>query len=125
VRPWLRSLSFRLPGADVILVGTKCDVNEGPPPNAAQRIEGACRKWLDQWYHPTSTKRSGSPLCIEDGVSLISCGGDSEGKESQWPCDWPQDSGGGDSSSLLHRVVHKNDGTLRSVRMVLPLSWGL
>ncbi|CAN0471433.1 unnamed protein product, partial [Discosporangium mesarthrocarpum] len=25
VRPWLRSLSFRLPGADVILVGTKCD----------------------------------------------------------------------------------------------------
>ncbi|CAN0506055.1 unnamed protein product, partial [Discosporangium mesarthrocarpum] len=85
VRPWLRSLSFRLPGADVILVGTKCDVNGGPPPDAAQRMEGACREWLDQWCHPTSTSRSGSPgVCIEDGVSLISCGGHSEGKESQW-----------------------------------------
>ncbi|CAN0507195.1 unnamed protein product, partial [Discosporangium mesarthrocarpum] len=63
---------------------------------------------------------------MEDGVSLISCGGDSEGKESQWPCDWPQDSGGGDPRSLLHRLVHKkNDRTLRSVRMVLPPSWGL
>ncbi|CAN0503710.1 unnamed protein product, partial [Discosporangium mesarthrocarpum] len=30
VRPWLRCLSFRLPGADVILVGSKCDVNGGP-----------------------------------------------------------------------------------------------
>ncbi|CAN0094526.1 unnamed protein product, partial [Laminaria digitata] len=39
---WLRSISYRVPGSDVILVATKCDLAGGSAHGIAQRMDAAC-----------------------------------------------------------------------------------
>lgn len=68
VCPWLRYLSWRVPGCDVILVGTKCDLLASNAVKAvASRIDRACRQWLKVW------ETTGRTVNIEPGVSLTSC----------------------------------------------------
>ncbi|CAN0228431.1 unnamed protein product [Scytosiphon promiscuus] len=137
---WLRSISRRVPGNDVILVATKCDLAGGNPRETGRRIEEACRTWLADWV------RDGlQPVRVEDGVCLTSCcvrmeggvccsgfskrGNDRRGNHSlerDWACDWRDNTDENPSSSLLHRLVHKSDGSgLRGAQMVLPRSWDI
>lgn len=135
---WLRSISRRVPGNDVILVATKCDLAGENSREAGRRIEEACRTWLADWV------RDGmQPVRVEKGVCLTSCcvrvedgvccsgfskqGSDGSGNHSSnrdWPCDWRDNTDETPSPSLLHRLVHKRDGSgLRGAKMVLPRSW--
>lgn len=120
VREWLRSISRRVPGNDVILVATKCDLAGGNACETGRRIEEACRTWLTDWV------RDGmQPVRVEDGVCLTSCcvkvedgvccsgfsrqGNDSSGRGG-WTCDWGDSADEDPSPSLLHRLVNKRDG---------------
>ncbi|CAN0362368.1 unnamed protein product [Ectocarpus sp. 6 AP-2014] len=129
---WLRSISRRVPGNDVILVATKCDLVNGNAEETGRRLEHACRMWLSTWV------RNGmDPVRLEPHVSLTSCFpiGDGEHGESNtgsnaskqgWACDWRHVEGDKSSPSLLHRLVNKPDeGGLRGVQMVLPRSWDI
>ncbi|CAN0189484.1 unnamed protein product [Scytosiphon promiscuus] len=137
---WLRSISLRVPGNVVILVATKCDLAGGNPGETGRRIEEACRTWLADWV------RDGmQPVRVEDGVCLTSCcvrvedgvccsgfskrGNDRGGNHSlerDWACDWRDNTDENPSPSLLHRLVHKSDGSgLRGAQMVLPRSWDI
>ena len=137
---WLRSISRRVPGNDVILVATKCDLVGGNPRETGRRIEEGCRTWLADWV------RSGmQPVRVEDGLCLTSCsvrvedgvccsgfsklGNDSSGShvsQGIWECDWRDDADEISSPSLLHRLVNKRDGSgLRGAQMVLPRSWDI
>ncbi|CAM9876886.1 unnamed protein product, partial [Ectocarpus sp. 12 AP-2014] len=131
---WLRSMSRRVPGNDVILVATKCDLVSGNVEETGQRIEHACRTWLSSWV------RNGmDPVRLERHVSLTSCfpiGASEHGESSRgnhalkqgWACDWRDVEVEGDMSSpsLLYRLVNKPDeGGLRGVQMVLPRSWDI
>ncbi|CAM9930362.1 unnamed protein product [Ectocarpus sp. 6 AP-2014] len=129
---WLRSISRRVPGNDVILVATKCDLVSGNAEQTGRRLEHACRMWLSTWV------RNGmDPIRLEPHVSLTSCFpiGDGEHGESstgsdatkqRWACDWRHVEGDKSSPSLLHRLVNKPDeGGLRGVQMVLPRSWDI
>lgn len=129
---WLRSLSFRIPDSDVVVVATKCDLAGGAATNLARRMERAIQKWLEIW--------SGSQMTavrVEGGVSLTSCaatvasGEDAEaslGKRmkpegSMWACDWREDTPEDSPPSLLHRVVYNSTCDLRGAVMMLPRSW--
>ncbi|CAM9376460.1 unnamed protein product [Laminaria digitata] len=126
---WLRSISLRVPGNDVILVATKCDLAGGNSRETGRRMEEACRTWLASWV------RDGmQPVRVEDGVCLTSCcatgldgqGEGSTGKhtsEGGWACDWRDSKDENPSPRLLHRLVNKRDGGLRGAQMVLPHSW--
>ncbi|CBJ32718.1 LRR-GTPase of the ROCO family, incomplete sequence [Ectocarpus siliculosus] len=129
---WLRSISRRVPGNDVILVATKCDLVSGNAEETGRRLEHACRMWLSTWV------RNGmDPVRLEPHVSLTSCFpiGDGEHGESNtgsdaskqgWACDWRHVEGDKSSPSLLYRLVNKPDeGGLRGVQMVLPRSWDI
>ncbi|CAM9818710.1 unnamed protein product [Ectocarpus sp. 4 AP-2014] len=129
---WLRSISRRVPGNDVILVATKCDLVSGNVEETGQRIELACRTWLSSWV------RNGmDPVRLEHHVSLTSCfpigvGEHDEGitgnhaSKQGWACDWRDVEGDNPSPSLLYRLVNKPDeGGLRGVQMVLPRSWDI
>ncbi|CAM9338887.1 unnamed protein product [Ectocarpus fasciculatus] len=129
---WLRSISRRVPGNDVILVATKCDLVGGNAGEVGKRIELASRTWLASWV------RSGmQPVRLEHGVCLTSCcttrgRGDgekstrNEAMEGGWACDWWNNKDDNPSPSLLHRLVHKSDGSgLRGAQMVIPRSWDI
>ncbi|CAN0547968.1 unnamed protein product, partial [Ectocarpus sp. 8 AP-2014] len=110
---WLRSISRRVPGNDVILVATKCDLVSGNADETGRRLEHACRMWLSTWV------RNGmDPVRLEPHVSLTSCFpiGDGEHDESStgsdatkqgWACDWRHVEGDKSSPSLLYRLVNK------------------
>ncbi|CAM9419097.1 unnamed protein product [Ectocarpus sp. 12 AP-2014] len=129
---WLRSISQRIPGNDVILVATKCDLVGENAGKVGRSMEEACRKWLASWIH-----NGMQPIRLEHGVSLTSCcptvgGEDGEirtgnpGSEGGWVCDWLDDRDDKPLPSLLHRLVHKpNGGDLRGAQMVLPRSWDI
>eukprot|EP00752_Nemacystus_decipiens_P012467 g11041.t2 len=132
---WLRSISLRVPGDDVILVATKCDLVGGNPREIGRRIGEACRTWLASWVAADM-----QPVKVEDSVSLTSCrasevDGSGQGESSSerralergWECDWPGNiADENDSPSLIHRVVHESDGfSLRGAQMVLPRSWDI
>lgn len=121
---WIRALSYRVPGANVILVGTKCDlVDDSPEKTAEARLTGAAgeveqeiREWIHKWTTQSSQNQSPS-ICLEEGASLVSCVLSRGSKDGGWPCDVSQ-------RSLLHRI--KNDDVRckrRGVDMLLPLSW--
>ena len=130
---WLRSLSFRIPDSDVVIVATKCDRAPGTAVAMAERMERAIRKWLDTW--------SGSQMSavrVEYGVSLTSCvasavdkqGSAALGKrkysrESMWTCDWRQDTRDEPLPSLLRRVIYNSKGDIRGAALVLPRSWSI
>ena len=130
---WLRSISQRVPGNDIILVATKCDLVGGDPREAGRRIEEACQTWLASWIRADMR-----PVRVEDGVCLTSCrapGIDGQGEsslgscssEGAWACDW-RDSADEDPlpPSLLYRLVNKRDGGgLRGAQMILPRSWDI
>ena len=127
---WLRSISRRVPGNDVILVATKCDMVGGCPREAGRRIEEACRRWLARWVSAGM-----QPVRVEEGVCLTSCcasevdgrgKGTSEGRALKrgWACDWRDIADENDSPGLIHRLVKKRDGFgLRGAQVVLPRSW--
>ncbi|CAM9470923.1 unnamed protein product [Ectocarpus sp. 12 AP-2014] len=129
---WLRSISQRIPGNDVILVATKCDLVGENAGKVGRSMEEACRKWLASWVH-----NGMQPICLEHGVSLTSCcptvgRKDGEirtgtpGSEGGWVCDWLDDRDDKPLPSLLHRLVNKpNGGGLRGAQMVLPRSWDI
>lgn len=123
---WLRSISRRVPGNDVILVATKCDLVGGSPRETGRRIEEACRTWLASWVDSDM-----QPVTVEEGVCLTSCcasenDGQSEGSNGGWACDWRDTADENDSPSLIHRLVYKGDGFgLRGAQMVLPRSWDI
>ncbi|CBJ33700.1 LRR-GTPase of the ROCO family, putative pseudogene [Ectocarpus siliculosus] len=128
---WLRSISRRVPGNDVILVATKCDLVSGVE-ETGQRIELACRTWLSSWV------RNGmNPVRLEPHVSLTSCfpigvgehGESSTGSNASkqgWACDWRDVEDDNPSPSLLYRLINKPDeGGPRGVQNVLPRSWDI
>ena len=132
---WLRSLSFRIPDSDVVVVATKCDlVAGGMAQNLAGRTERAIRRWLESWRGSKMTA-----VRVEDDVSLTSCaasvasgeeGDDVLGKRKEsegpmWACDWREDVRDDFPPSMLHRVMYNSNGELRGAAMVLPRSWSM
>ncbi|CAM9844406.1 unnamed protein product, partial [Ectocarpus sp. 12 AP-2014] len=131
---WLRSLSFRIPESDVVVVATKCDLAAGMAADVAERIEGAVGKWVDSWFAAGMTAAR-----VEDGVSLTSCfaptphedGGtalwrrESPEEESTWACDWREGTCVESQPSLLQRVMYNSKGELRGASLVLPRSWNI
>ncbi|CAN0097652.1 unnamed protein product [Ectocarpus sp. 12 AP-2014] len=65
---WLRSLSFRVPDSDVVVVATKCDLAAGMAADAAGRIGDAIDVWLESWSGAGMTT-----VRVEGAVSLSSC----------------------------------------------------
>eukprot|EP00752_Nemacystus_decipiens_P012981 g11487.t1 len=130
---WLRSLSFRVPDSDVVIVGTKCDLAGGAAADLAERMDSAIRAWLQHWRCSGMTAAR-----VEDGVSLTSCAptvalqeeGTALGKRtkpeaSMWACDWREDIRDDSLPSLLHRIMYNSTGELRGAAMVLPRSWNI
>ena len=131
---WLRSLSFRIPDSDVVLVATKCDLAGGRAADLGGRMERAVRMWLKHWRDSQMTT-----VRVEDGVGLTSCAATMASEEkggatqeerknpegSTWACDWREDARDESQPSLLHRVVHNSKGGLRGAAMVLPRSWNI
>ncbi|CAB1113826.1 unnamed protein product [Ectocarpus sp. CCAP 1310/34] len=129
---WLRSISRRVPGNDIILLATKCDLVSGNAEETGRRMEHACRMWLSSWVCSGM-----GPVRLEHRVSLTSCfpvgagepGESSSGNDASkqgWACDWRDVERQKPSTSLLYRLVNKPDeGGLRGVRMVLPRSWDI
>ena len=129
---WLRCLSWRVPGCDAILVGTKCDFFENDVMvDIASRMENACRVWLQKWAGTNLT------ISIEPCVSLTSCKapdnlesrrGDRLGKweEQKWPCDRGLGLDGLSTKSLVHRITHKSDtDSYRGISMAIPRGWNI
>eukprot|EP00752_Nemacystus_decipiens_P017045 g15262.t1 len=131
---WLRSLSFRIPESDVVVVATKCDLVGKTAAELAGRMERAIRKWLVNWSssHMTAVR-------VEDGVSLTSCAatsvsakdgdatlGTNKGPgDPMWACDWRNNLRHESPPSLLHRVMYSNTGDLRGATVTLPWSWNV
>lgn len=149
---WLRVLSWRVPGCNVLLVGTKCDLL--PPESiedVEERIEAACRTWTERW------ELQGMNINVEPGVVLTSCVTPSEGEAASgdnsaslsassaemkmssrahekpmptvsegrnWPSDFSESPDSG-SAGLLHRITHTVDGMSRAARMTTPRGWDL
>lgn len=148
---WLRCLSLRAPGCDVILVATKCDLAPaGEVEGIADRLERACRWWLDRWAD------AGAAVNLEAGAALTSCVGPAapcagatggvggllrralgaafsagvsgarrrRGRRG-WGCDW---AGGGPARrsrpSLLRRITRSAEtGGCRGGEVAVPRSW--
>lgn len=131
---WLRSLSFRIPDSDVVVVATKCDLACGTAADLAGRMERAIRKWLQNWRGAQMTAAR-----VEDGVSLTSCvatltSAEEEGaalgtrqktKKSMGACDWRKNMSDKSAPSLLDRIMYSGKGDLRGAAMVLPRSWDI
>ncbi|CAM9529127.1 unnamed protein product [Ectocarpus sp. 6 AP-2014] len=121
---WVRSLSFRVPGAAVILVGTMCDrvqdtdgeTTEARLSRAAGMVEDNIRSWIHKWTTQRLHNHHAQSIAFENGVSLVNCGLSCDELDGGWPCDVSQ-------PSLLHRITFK-DGKARGVDADLPLSWG-
>ena len=130
---WLRSLSFRIPDSDVVVVATKCDLAGEVTAELAGRMQRAIRKWLEGWSSSRMTA-----VRVEEDVSLTSCAattapgneGTTLGKRKKlggpmWACDWRCNFHDESSPSLLHRVMYNSNGDLRGATMVLPRSWNI
>ena len=131
---WLRSLSFRVPDSDVVLVATKCDRSGGMAASVAGRIERAIQRWQQIWVGSQMTA-----VRVEPGVSLTSCSAtcvpEEEGsvalgtmkraREPMWACDWREGMHDEFPPSLLHRIMYNSEDKLRGAVMVLPQSWNI
>lgn len=126
IAPWLRYLTFRVPDANVVLVGNKWDRVARARHTVAGDVEHHSRQWLTSWVEK-ARGRQPHGLSLEDGVSLTSCapsglgvlapsfGG---GVGTGWPCDKNR-------PGLLRRIVHNGAGDTRAVTMCLPPSYQL
>lgn len=149
---WLKCLAWRVPGCDVVLVGTKCDLlPRDKVKDVATRIERGCRMWLE--------RDAPYKINIEAGVSMTSCkqrAGEGRGKERRsgplpsledcmggfggtfcmgrrtkdhqsWPCDVIYD-GSGDTSrtSLPTRITKTHESKAnRGASMLIPRGWDI
>lgn len=111
---WLRRLSWRVPGCDVILVGTKCDLLSGDlMKDVGRRMDHACREWLKAWT------KMGKTVNIEPGISLTSCQGYGLASEVialflgeiWWSCDQGMGLYGVSTESLLNRITRGKEVT--------------
>lgn len=123
---WLRCLSWRVPGCDVIIVGTKCDeLPDTVMLTIAERLEKAVRKWLKGWADV------GRTVNIEPGVSLTSCKRGEVwadiaawfARETRWRCDQGIGLKGASTRSLLNRITYKVNGVYRGLAMAIPRGW--
>lgn len=137
VLPWVRSLTYRVPKAAVITVGTKCDLVKGTPSqSSSDRLELAaaalqteiCRRSSTWAKHVSERKENGvhssnkppPEICLEKGMSLVSFEGSTGlppvGDGKGWPCDVNE-------PGLLGRILRDPSKTKRAVSMLLPLGW--
>lgn len=122
ISPWLRYLTFRVPDANVVLVGNKWDRVVKVKHRIADDVERQSRKWLTEWIkNPNALQPHG--LALEDGVSLVSCASSrlgvlapSFGGGTGWPCDKNR-------PGLFHRIMRNPAGDTRAVTMCLPPSY--
>lgn len=124
IAPWLRYMTFRVPDANVVLVGNKWDRVVRANHTVAVDVERQSRAWLTAWterahgHHPQN-------LSLEGGVSLVSCASSgldvvtpSFGGGTSWPCDK-------NKPGLFRRITHDPVGDTRAVTMCLPASYRL
>ncbi|CAM9802047.1 unnamed protein product, partial [Sphacelaria rigidula] len=104
IAPWLRYLTFRVPDADVVLVGNKWDRVEKAKRGVVLDVEHESREILGSWRARADGYRPGR-LTLEEGVSCVSCAWSvpgvlaSIGLRTGWPCDKSM-------PGLFHRIVH-------------------
>ncbi|CAM9138099.1 unnamed protein product [Ectocarpus sp. 12 AP-2014] len=125
IAPWLRYLTFRVPEANVILVGNKCDrVVRTRRTAVAVDVEHESRQWLESWIEIAHGHQPRG-ISLEDGVSLVSCAASgvgavapSFGGGSGWPCDKS-------TPGLFHRIIYNSADDTRAVTIRLPQSYRL
>ncbi|CAM9667225.1 unnamed protein product [Ectocarpus sp. 8 AP-2014] len=124
IAPWLRYLTFRVPDANVILVGNKWDRVVRARRTVADDVERESRRWLKSWMEKAHGHQPHG-LSLEDGVSLVSCAqsglgvsAPSFGGGTGWPCDKSR-------PGLFHRMIHDPVDDKRTVTMHLPPSYRL
>ncbi|CAN0072339.1 unnamed protein product, partial [Pylaiella littoralis] len=137
---WVRALTYRVPKAAVILVGTKCDlVKDTPSQCSVDRLKGAAATveskirsststWAAQAAQSAARKPAGSrsldksrsEILLEKGMSLVSfaqsTGLPRANGGKGWPCDLNE-------PGLLLRILRDSSETKRAVSMRLPLIW--
>ncbi|CAM9235451.1 unnamed protein product [Ectocarpus sp. 12 AP-2014] len=122
IAPWLRYLTFRVPDANVVLVGNKWDRVAKARRTVADDVERESRQWLKSWienapaHHPHG-------LALEAGVSLVSCSPSglgiltaSFGGGTERPCDKS-------TPGLFHRMIFNPVDDKRTVTIHLPPSY--
>eukprot|EP00752_Nemacystus_decipiens_P008486 g7583.t1 len=116
IAPWLRHLTFRVPDANVVLVGNKWDLVRSRH-NVASEVERQSREWLASWTEKAHGRQPHG-LLLEDGVSLVSCAPPAPafGGGRGWPCDM-------NKPGLFRRITHDADGNKRALTMHLPPSY--
>ncbi|CAM9312171.1 unnamed protein product [Ectocarpus fasciculatus] len=124
IAPWLRYLTFRVPGANVVLVGNKWDRVAKTRRAVADDVERESRQWLKSWMEKAYGRKP-LALSLEDGVSLVSCApsglgvlAPAFGGGSGWACDKS-------TPGLFHRIIYNPIGNTRAVSMCLPSSYQL
>ncbi|CAN0353599.1 unnamed protein product [Pylaiella littoralis] len=134
---WVRSLTYRVPKAAVILVGTKCDlVKDTLSQCSVDRLEGAAatveskiRSATNTWAAKAAARKaagswsldkSSCEILLEKGMSLVSLAEPASLPQADddkgWPCDFNQ-------PGLLSRILRDSSETKRAVSMRLPLIW--
>lgn len=120
---WVRALTYRVPKAAVVLVGTKCDlVTDVPPLSPLNRLEAAAAtvetkisSCISSW-----AKQNSPQIRLEKGMRLVrfdeSTGSPQKDNGESWPCDV-------NKPGLLGRILHDSSGNKRAVSMRLPLTW--
>ncbi|CAB1102577.1 unnamed protein product [Ectocarpus sp. CCAP 1310/34] len=121
IAPWLRQMTFRVPDANVVLVGNKWDLVAEANLHVADDVERKSREWLTAWIE--SAHRHQPPqLSLEAGVSLVSCApsgragwAPSFGGRKAWPCDKNKPGQPG----LFRRIIYNPVDDMRAVTMRL------
>ncbi|CAM9136686.1 unnamed protein product, partial [Ectocarpus sp. 4 AP-2014] len=124
IAPWLRYLTFRVPDANVVLVGNKWDRVVRARRTVAYDAERESRRWLKSWMEKAHGHQPHG-LSLEDGVSLVSCAQSGVGVSAPafgggtgWPCDKS-------TPGLFHRIIYNPVDDKRTVTMHLPPSYRL
>lgn len=124
IAPWLRNLTFRVPDANVVLVGNKWDgVAEAKEDSLESQVEDESRQWLKAWRE-NAKRDQPHGLALEHGVCRVSCAPSRfsvvsrSGRKTGWPCDRNR-------PGLLQRIIQHPAGGTRAVTMSLPLSYQL
>ncbi|CAN0125674.1 unnamed protein product, partial [Ectocarpus sp. 12 AP-2014] len=122
IAPWLRYLTFRVPGANVVLVGNKWDRVVRARRTVADDVERESRRWLQSWMAKAHGHEPHG-ISLEDGVSLVSCAkpglgawAPACGEGAGWPCDKS-------TPGLFHRIIYNPVDDKRNVTMHLPRSY--
>ncbi|CAM9700998.1 unnamed protein product [Ectocarpus sp. 13 AM-2016] len=123
IAPWLRYLTFRVPEANVILVGNKCDrVVRITRTAVAADVEHESRQWLESWIDIVYGHQPRG-ISVEDGVSFASCAASGVGAVAPsfgGGSGWPYDKS---TPGLFHRIICNSADDTRAVTMRLPQSY--